>query len=223
MVHTPRIRAAADCACLSQAAKEAETSTERQRLLEKVRVAEEKERIALQVPATHSAWARGARANLLHGMRMGPHGCVCVCACVCMHACVCVCVCVCVCARTRAHLFTTGQKMEVLEETLHLHRKRVTKLYKKVDMQQKDLNDAKDAYQSSQDRILELKTALQVVDTRCFCESECLRTRVRACVHVSGRGRMRRTVMSKPAYVKTRSNRVAAFCLSARTHVAPLK
>jgi hypothetical protein len=113
--------------------------------------------------------------------------------------------------------------MEVLEETLHLHRKRVTKLYKKVDMQQKDLNDAKDAYQSSQDRILELKTALQVVDTRCFCESECLRTRVRACVHVSGRGRMRRTVMSKPAYVKTRSNRVAAFCLSARTHVAPLK
>ena len=104
MVHTPRIRAAADCACLSQAAKEAEMSTERQRLLEKVRVAEEKERIALQVPATHSAWARGARANLLHGMRMGPHGCVCVCvhACACMH--VCVCVCVCVCARARARI-----------------------------------------------------------------------------------------------------------------------
>jgi hypothetical protein len=56
----------------------------------------------------------------------------------------------------------TGQKMEVLQETLHLHRKRVTKLYKKVDLQQKDLNDAKDAYQCSQDRILELKTALQV-------------------------------------------------------------
>jgi len=111
MVHTPRIRAAADCACLSQAAKEAEMSTERQRLLEKVRVAEEKERIALQVPATHSAWARGARANLLHGMRRGLTGvCVCVHACACMHVCVCVCVCmcVCVCARTRAHLFTTG-------------------------------------------------------------------------------------------------------------------
>jgi hypothetical protein len=29
-------------------------------------------------------------------------------------------------------------------------------------MQQKDLNDAKDAYQCSQDRILEIKTALQV-------------------------------------------------------------
>ena len=65
----------------------------------------------------------------------------------------------------RVRVFATDQKMEVLEETLHLHRKRVTKLYKKVDMQQKDLNDARDAYQSSQDRILELKTAVQVVET----------------------------------------------------------
>ena len=69
----------------------------------------------------------------------------------------------------------TGQKMEVLEETLHLHRKRVTKLYKKVDLQQKDLNDAKNAYQCSQDRILELKTALQVQPfaraRACACKS----------------------------------------------------
>ena len=69
----------------------------------------------------------------------------------------------------------TGQKMEVLQETLHLHRKRVTKLYKKVDLQQKDLNDAKNAYQCSQDRILELKTALQVQPfaraRACACKS----------------------------------------------------
>jgi hypothetical protein len=71
----------------------------------------------------------------------------------------------------------TGQKVEVLEETLHLHRKRVTKLYKKVDLQQKDLNDAKNAYQCSQDRILELKTALQVQPF----------ARARVCVQISER------------------------------------
>lgn len=56
---------------------------------------------------------------------------------------------------------TPEQQMEILEETLHLHRKRVTKQYKKIDMLQKELADTKQNYQSCLEHTQEVKVALQ--------------------------------------------------------------
>jgi hypothetical protein len=53
------------------------------------------------------------------------------------------------------------QQMEILEETLHLHRKRVTKQSKKIDKLQKELADTKQNYQSCLEHTQEVKVVLQ--------------------------------------------------------------
>jgi hypothetical protein len=53
------------------------------------------------------------------------------------------------------------QQMEILEETLRLHRKRITKQYKKIDVLQKELTGAKEKYTSCLEGIRELQAALR--------------------------------------------------------------